>query len=209
MRKKAYYTTAEIINNLYTTGNEWQLIDGTNYVGSYHKYTTGETYTGAIWDNNLSKQLMPYQEIPVSKAMYRKAISNGFGDKSIKTKYKSPNKSILTVTVEDRNKGFCYRYFIKKVNQFDIQEIDESQYNDWISKKIDPNLYTAVKITWYISGNIQDERSNNAVKKGVITKNLTELKRAEKSLSGISGKLTNLTEYYTDSDFLVPKDINK
>ena len=202
MRKKAYYTSGEIINNLYTTGKEFQLPDGTEYVGLYHKYTTGEIYTDAKWSDKTSKKLVPYVELPAAKKTY-------INLKQIKTTYKTPVKSVVSITAEDRIRGFCYRYFIKKSNQFDIIEINESQYKDWSSKKIDPNLYTAVKITWYITGNIQDEKSGIAIKPGVISKNTAELKTAEQRLSGITAKLTNLTEYYTDADFVVPKDINE
>lgn len=207
MRKKAYYTASEIVNNLYTTGNEWQLQNGTIYVGLYHKYTTGEVYTEAVWDDNLSKQLLPYEDVPLSKTSYKLAINNN--SKKITTTYKTPYTSVLTVTTTDRGNGFCYRYFIKKTNQSIILEIDETQYKEWLSKKIDPNLYTAIKITWHISGNIQDEIIQNVVKKGVITKNLAEVQKAEKTLPGISTKLSNLTQYYSDSDFIVPKDINQ
>jgi len=207
MRKKAYYTAAEITNNLYTTGNEWQLNDGTKYVGLYHKYTTGEVYTGAVWNSATSKQLVPYKEIPASKISYTNAVKRS--NKQIKTEYKTPNTHIPNITSNDRKNGFCYRYFMKKVNQQIILEIDETQYKEWFSKKIDPNLYTAVKVTWYISGNIQNERIDNVVKKGVITKNLEVLQKAEKEMPGISAKLTNLTQYYADSDFIVPKDINQ
>lgn len=203
MRKKSYYTAKEITNNLYTNGKEWQLSDGTEYRGLYHTYTTGETYTGATWDTKTSSILIPFViEAPIKK-LYKTL-------KSILTKYNViPNNGQVVITAEDRNRGFLYRYFIRKINETNILEIDESQYNAYISGSIDPNLYTVVKITWHITGNIQDEKSGIAVKPGVISKNTAELKTAEQRLSGITAKLTNLTEYYTDADFVVPKDINK
>ena len=49
-RIKLYYDSTEITNNLYTTGSELMTELGTNYIGLYHLYNTGETYTGPIWN---------------------------------------------------------------------------------------------------------------------------------------------------------------
>ena len=203
MRKKSYYSAKEITNNLYTNGNEWQLSDGTEYRGLYHTYTTDETYTGAVWDAKTSEILIPFIIEDPTKKLYKTL-------KPVITKYNIvPNNAYVVVTTENRNQGFVYRYFIRKINETNILEIDEAQYSAYISNSIDPNLYVAVKLTWYITGNIQDEKSGNVVKPGVITKNLAELKTAEQIMFGITAKLTNLIEYYTDSDFVVPKDINE
>ena len=38
---------------------------------------------------------------------------------------------------------------------------------------------------------------------------ITELYKAEKTMSGITLKLPNLIEYYTDNEYIVPVDINQ
>jgi len=43
---------------------------------------------------------------------------------------------------------------------------------------------------------------------GVIELNTKEIQRMEQTLPGISKKLTNPLQYYTDTDFVVPRDIN-
>ncbi len=63
MRQKVYYTIDEIINNLYTSGNELMYPDGTEYQGEYHRYITGETYTRKEWHPSLSKKLIPYENL--------------------------------------------------------------------------------------------------------------------------------------------------
>lgn len=201
MRQKAYYTVSEITTNLYTAGKEWQLETGAEYVGLYHKYLTGEVYTQAMWNPSLSKKLVPYQQVTAetqANIIYKTLISPT-------TDYKTP---VVKNVTPKPNTQYYDRFFIKKVNDLAILEIDETQYNDWKSKKIDPNLYVAVKLKWYISGNIDDVTTNGVVAQGVRTKNFLSVRSAEQSLPGITVKLNNLIQYYTDTDFVVPKDIN-
>ena len=62
-RIKLKYSKQETKNDLYTFGKEWQLEDGTEYVGTYHQYTTtNETYTESNWNATLSKPLFEYQD---------------------------------------------------------------------------------------------------------------------------------------------------
>ena len=44
-RNRIYYTKAQINNGLLTEGEEWMFIDGTEYIGQYHTYTTGEVFS--------------------------------------------------------------------------------------------------------------------------------------------------------------------
>ena len=202
MRQKSYYTANEITNNLYTPGKEWVLIDGTDYIGLYHKYSTGEVYTSPEWDSKVSKKLTAYIEQPTNNKIYKQL-------NSVATKYKTPSFAAVTITTADVARGFCFRFFIKKINQTNIIEIDELQYNEWLSKNIDTNLYTAVKIMWYITGNVRDVDNNPAIRLGIITKNSAQIKQAESLMPGLRNKLPNLLQYYTDTDFTVPKDINQ
>ena len=203
MRQKSYYTSKEIINNLYTAGAEWQLLNGTEYIGLYHKYTTGEVYTGSTWNPLTSVALTTYTTQPFVKKIYKALKPN------IKTAYKlHPNSSQIIISESDRQRGFCFRYFIKKINETTILEIDKQQYDAWVSNNIDTKLYIAVKLTWYISGNIQDIKTGNVISKGVISKNLHELQQADVTVPGMLNKIKNLTEYYSDTDIIVPKDIN-
>jgi hypothetical protein len=82
------------------------------------------------------------------------------------------------------------------------------QYRQWQSNVIDSKLYSATSLTWFISGNINDERLNGYLIEGVATKNKKEIQRAALSLPQLGSYLTNLTEYYTDNVFNIPTDIN-
>ena len=90
-----------------------------------------------------------------------------------------------------------------------IIEIDESQFALWQSKQIDPAMYTAPKMQWYISGPIDDTRTALVLHRGVRTKNLDQIAAAEATITGISKVLTDPLQYYSDITYLVPKDINQ
>jgi hypothetical protein len=90
--------------------------------------------------------------------------------------------------------GFIMRYFIQRRNDLQITEIDKDQYQMWQTKKIDPNLYVAIELIWIITGN----PSSNTVR----------TIKANQLMPGLLSKLPNASEYYVDTDYVVPKDIN-
>ena len=60
MPLQSYYPQSQIITGLYTAGGQWQLEDGTEYVGPYHRYITDNlTYTNSRYQKGVSKQLFP------------------------------------------------------------------------------------------------------------------------------------------------------
>ena len=44
-RRRVYYTKNQIDSGLVTLGKEWMFIDGTEYIGQYHKYITDEVFS--------------------------------------------------------------------------------------------------------------------------------------------------------------------
>lgn len=201
MRQRLHYTPAQITTNLYTAGGEWALETGIEYRGLYHRYITGEVYTEATWNPKTSKKLVEYINQPTDIHEYKKL-------KNIQTQFKTPKIYIPTVTDIDRNNGFIMRYFLKKNNENIFLEIDRAQYIDWTVKQLDANIYNAVEIIWAISGNKQSEYKGQLLIPGVIEKNIQALQRAELIVPGISLHVTNLLQFYTDTDFIVPRDIN-
>jgi len=202
MRQKAYYPTSEIQTDLYTSGKEWQFENGTEYIGLYHKYDTGEVYTQPEWNTNTSRKLIKYSNQSESVKTYRSINT------SIQTKFNSVYATYPLPTQQDRFNKSYIRYFIKKINDNNIIEIDKLQYDDWLSNKIDRNIYTAVTITWTISGEPADITTGNVTAPGIMTKNKTQLTTAEAVMPGISKKLSNLLEHYISSDVNIPPDIN-
>ena len=63
-------------------------------------------------------------------------------------------------------------------------------------------------VQWHITGEIDDSYNGSILYKGVRNKNKQNVDAANRSLKGINKKLTNFVEYFTDTDFTVPHDIN-
>lgn len=204
-RQLAFYSEDEILTDLYTSGKEWQLREtSTEYVGLYHRYKlTGEVYTLAEWNEDKSKQLEPYEDLPLMNKRYKKLKE----DMSVKYQTVTPLHSRIP-TADEYAAGTMERYFIKKVNEDIVHEIDEDQFFDWINRDIDPYLYQSTTLVWNISGTINDERRGSSIIPGVRTKNKRALQEAETDIPGISKLLTNLLEYYEDTEYSVPADIN-
>jgi len=201
MRIKSYYSTNEIVNNLYTTGQELMTTDNVEYVGLYHKYTTGEIYSQPTWDKNKSVKLIKYKEQPESVIEYNK-ISD------IEIDYKSFNTYNVAITKENINTGYVDRFIIKRANDNVFYEVNSDTYDMYTNEDIDPVLYLAVKFKWYITGNINDERQGNILIPGVKSNNYKELQTAEKTVPNITSYLKDLLQYYVDNDNVTPKDIN-
>ncbi len=110
------------------------------------------------------------------------------------------------------NMSVGYFYDMEEVNFPEkISHIDSIAFynDDYESSKIDPNLYIAVKLKWYIAGETVSATVNGISNKTVQDKNLEELYKAEKTMPGITLKLPNLIEYYTDNEYIVARDINQ
>ena len=203
MRQKAYYTRNEIIPDLYTIGKEYMLSDNTEYIGKYHKYiTTGEVYTLSEWSDGFSKSLKIYKELDPKVIAYKNLKPK------IQTAYESLTPHRVIINVKDRKAGVITRYFAQKINEETIIEINKQTFDDLNSKKIDPNFYRKTQLQWHITGEIDDIYTGSILHKGVRNKNKQTVDAANKSLKGINKKLTNFVEYFTDTDFTVPYDIN-
>lgn len=201
MRQKTYYSNDEITPNLYTFGKEFQYADGTEYKGLYHKYITGEIYTQANWNAQTSKKLVAYKPVVKTVRDY-----NQLNEQNLK--FKTPYSVIPNPTNQDRAAGFMSRYFVKKINDTAIIEIDKKQADDYNQKKIDTKLYLYTTIIWYITGPVEDVLNKNILIEGVVTKNKKQLIQAEQVIPGMIRQYTDLLRYYTDVSYIVPKDIN-
>jgi len=201
MRQKTYYTVDEITNNLYTTGSAWMNESGVEYIGLYHQYSTGETYTQPIWSYNNSVKLIKYENVKLDVATYKKL-------KSIRTTYENFVPYTVKLTAYDINNGFISRFFIQKINELRVIEIDSATFIKWQSKEIDPNIYVAVQLIWYISGTLTDETRDSVYMPSIITLNTNAIHTAKETIRNIDTALTNPLELYVDDTVVKPKDIN-
>jgi len=198
-RLKVHYTEQEIELNLYTTGNEFMTEDRKVYRGLYHKYnSTGEIYTGSTYSSKSKKLLVFRSELPeITEYKLLKP--------KIKTFYKIPKQYSLQLSADDIKSGIITRYFIKKINSI---EIDSKQFKDYNSKKIDPNLYTAISVNWVITGELNDKSIRGILTEGARSINKRTVIEASKTFKGLDLKLQNFVEYFTDTDFVILPDIN-
>lgn len=201
-RLRLQYAKDEIITDLYTYGNEWMYEDTTPYVGSYHRYTTREVYTGTVWSNSQSKKLIPYYDTSLLSYRYKQLNQN------VQTSYNSFNHYLVELAYDDYSKGYITRYFIKKLNDNSITEISKLTYDDYNGYLIDQHLYKAIKIKWIISGVPQTIYKDGITTVSVAEQNRNMLISTEQKFPGISTKLNNLLEFYTNTKFNVPADIN-
>jgi hypothetical protein len=201
-RLKTFYTADEIINNLYTSGSEFMTEDNKEYIGAYHLYSTGERYTYATWNNKLSKRLIDYVTYDLTNDVYRKLKPN------INVRYSTPRGSTTPVTKKDIDNGYIMRYFLQRINDPTILEVNQTTYNDWASNIIDKKMYNAASIQWQIAGNIEDSVILGAFKPGVITQNKVAVETASNSIPDLLTLLTDFTQFYTDAEYFIPVDIN-
>ena len=202
-RLKLYYPVDEITPNLFTQGKEFMTEDNVEYIGGYHRYITGEIYTESNWNVRKSKRLIKYVENVTKQTFIYDTLKP-----NLTLEYIQPNAHSVTISKNDISIGYITRYFIKKINNESIIEINQTQYNAWLQDVIEKKMHIAISLTWYISGAIEDKTSGVVTIPGVVSKNQKQVSYANKTLPGVSNMLTNLIEYYTDNDYSVPVDIN-
>jgi hypothetical protein len=201
-RKKLFYTKNQITENLYTSGNEYQLADGTIYTGLYHRYDTGEIYTEGTWNIKTSKPLSVFVSEPEQIKTYRKNKSN------IKTKFKSPRRYFPDITTSDIQRKYIYRYFLYKINDKQVIEIDKTQFDQLNSKQLDNNIYTGIKATWIIAGEANSVVVDSVRKPGVIQKNQSTINRINRVYPGFNQTVNNPLKLYINTTVIVPPAIN-
>jgi hypothetical protein len=201
MRRRLYYTDRQIVKNLYTTGSEWQTTDGKEYIGPYHTYITGEVFTQPDWNETTSKELIKF-EVKDQNVLNYQSLKN------IQVKYETPQPAIIQVTNLDRTNGFITRYIAKKYNETKIIEIDKLQFDKWLENKIDQNVWQIIPVYWKISGPLTTQIKGVVTTLGVREHNTKTVIELESRMPGISMFLNNPIQYYTDTEFVVPRDIN-
>jgi hypothetical protein len=136
----------QILENLYTKGNEYILAKTyDNYVGYYHSIS-GKYHIGATY-NPKAIQLVPYTE---------KREVAAYNLSKIDPIYMRNNPSIINIVKKDAfpivrviyepNGIPIYRFFIKRINEIDapILEVDQQTY---ISAKL-TNFYYTTNVYW-------------------------------------------------------------
>jgi len=167
-----YYPKSQIKTNLFTSGNEYVYL-GTNnlYSGSYFITGDGKIFTGKNSNNkpnnpleavsiNLNDFPIDNPELEEFPDSYNIIDDDYYWAKQINlndtTPFPKPPIQIQPLpTPNNYNIGEIQRYFTSKINEVKYTEINESQYNSFVSKDstVQHSLYIAFQLPWVITGN--------------------------------------------------------
>ena len=203
MRQKEYYSEDEIVKNQYTTGKEYMTKSRVEYIGLYHKYITGEVFTLGEWNVRKSVLLIPYEEESADIKIYRSNKTK------IKTRYNTPSIFYPSPTTDDIKKKRMTRYILKNVSTNQIFETNLQTVKDYQKKKIDNNLYQLETINWKISGPLNTITVNGITQTGVIEENIETIRNKSKKMLGLLQYFKSYSEFYTDTSYEVPENINQ
>lgn len=210
-RKRAYYSEEQIQKNLFTNGKEWMTLDDwKEYIGPYHKYSTGEVFTEIYWMPNVSMKLIPYRHrsktyfkyadlveyknINGNKVKELGSLENNMGNLRAPVYKKLPPKN------DDFTKGYMKRCFAYKRNEIDkvFLEIDQSQLVDYNTKGGGLNniMYGILEIKWKLTGPEFDEYYGEIlVKPGVVDTNSRIIEENSKKFRIFSKIVNNPREF--------------
>ena len=95
-------------------------------------------------------------------------------------------------SLKDYSKGYINRYFVQKINDLTITEVNKEKYNS-ISK----NYFNKLVIQWIISGPKNNLYNNKILdRKGVQEQNIQTLFENEKLMKGLKVYLNNPLEFW-------------
>ena len=95
-------------------------------------------------------------------------------------------------SLKDYSKGYINRYFVQKINDLTITEVNKEKYNS-ISK----NYFNKLVIQWIISGPKNNQYKNKILdRKGVQEQNIQTLFENEKLMKGLKVYLNNPLEFW-------------
>lgn len=210
-RKRPYYSEEQIQKNLFTRGKEWMTLDDwKEYVGPYHKYSTGEVFTEINWTPNVSRKLVSYRD---RSDLYFKYVdlteyTNIDGNKVKRIgslersmgNLRTPIYTKLPPTDDDFSRGYMKRFFAYKRNEYNkiFFEIDEPQAKSYTSSDSGMNqlLYGMLEIKWKLTGPEFDEYYNGIlVKPGVVDTNSRIIEENSKKFRIFASVVNNPREY--------------
>lgn len=194
-RQKLYYPKDQIVNDLFTNGREFMLLRNfEEYIGFYHRYTTGEVFTENEWNPLKSERLIRFRTLtePQKKYYDIKLFSKNITKPGIRRKksnnndeyfrFSAPRPVKRKLTQSEIDSGTTYRYFITKRNERDrvFYEVSSEQGVSFFDNKngINQYLYELIQIPWKVDGPEYDIYDGDLLKiPGVIDTNLRILDR--------------------------------
>ncbi len=203
-RDRVYYTKAQITDGLITEGGEWMFIDGMEYIGQYHSYTTGEVFSEVNFVDGKSRKLIPYVDVKsiglkTSEGMdlAKNFLYDGIKSLDIK-KQTMPNRDIEAITDKDIKNGFMIRYFGYRYDDTCI-ELNKEKFNQIGSDEgLSGVIYKKLKIKWKITGPIHDvfDENGKKIESGVFDSNKRNVALISEKHPSIKLKLLDYTEFH-------------
>lgn len=171
-----YYPKSKVISNLYTNGDEYVLPNNKPYKGYYHKLFNGKIYTGKTPEDKVIEELREINQTKINVddpevlTNENNLIYNYVKNIEIKS-YLVPKFYYPQITEEQYKQGNFVRYFVKKVVNNYILEINEQEYEAIVNKDklYIYQIYIPFKLLWKITGN----------KDKVIEHNINEIENIE------------------------------
>lgn len=204
-RSRVYYTKAQIKNGLITKGGEWMTLDNVEYIGQYHRYTTGEVFTQPNWVDGKSRKLIPYvnvEKLGTFDEIGMDLTKNFEYNKIKKVKVldtQIPNQNVEELKDVDLKNQYFERYFAYKRNDGRILELSKSDYAKVGSKDgLSGVLWEKFKLKWKIKGVIHDvlDEMGNIKESGVFDTNKRTVTLYSEKYPTLKTKLMDFMEYY-------------
>jgi len=186
-----YFPKSQIQTNLYTRGEEYVIASTKeNYVGFYHKLSTGQTFSGKTSEDDFVVSIIPFVPKDILPEPYDYENQN-FSLSDSKTSYinissfdsyetisdvglyhslrPSRLKKLLPFynptlpTESDYKLGKFTRCFCKKSNELIYIEINKDTYTNLIKRNLEYlwQLYVPFEIPWQLTGNNQQVYDTN------------------------------------------------
>ena len=174
-RKKIYYPEGQIQKGLYTEGKEWMLEDGTEYVGDYHKYSTGEVFTKSSYIKNVSELLIPYVNLNIREFKEKFEYDRLIGEP--REDFVFATYGVTPPTQKEYDFGYFKRYFVKRHFDNIIIEVTFDTFD-----AVQEEHYVKVEIGWKLTGDVVDV-------------NYTQITLANEKMVGLRNYITNYSEF--------------
>lgn len=205
-RSRVYYTKAQITTGLITEGGEWMFLDTTEYIGQYHKYSSGEVFSESNFVDGKSRKLIPYVDVKKlgSTDSLGLDIVKNYEYNLIKSvdvkKTFVPNTGQSEITETDLKRLYFERYFAYKRNDGRILELTKEDYGKVGSKDgLSDVLWEKFKLRWKIRGPVRDvlDGMGNVSESGVFDTNKRTVELYSENYPTLRNYLMDFTEFYT------------
>lgn len=181
-----YYNLHQISTGHFTSGGEFVLYSGEEYIGPYHILPNGQRFT-EFRPTQKSVELYELRLNPTFDILKYNQIT---GNKV--NQYVVPISFEPLPNLDDYNRGWIERFFLQKRNnaEFTIIEIDSNQFNS-INTKNNPGIngiiYNSLRIEWKISKLPKDD---------IFYLNSRTIQLNEPNFNGLTRYLINPLEFY-------------